>query len=367
MRLLLQFAVLLIMFWGCASKNQKLFDKEENHNDRNKELMKSFKVDEEVLVKFVEKNNESSSNDQVTEKVASPEKKVDPPKMKKGQPVRKDIKPDQNKYKQLQKISENKESQQGQYPEDYPEEFIKISKDAQELWKNYKPIVNIGEETALDINYLGVSTGKIILKTKEMTELAGKQAYHMNARLKTSRYYSYLYELDDNIDSYIAKESFLPLKYSLIQRESGQDVDDLQLFDWENFTTYTFYQRKTSKKEKKSKSQKYIPRYFQDPLSVIHFLRGLPMHEDAKYDIPVVNKGKVNIMHFKVLEKEMLDTAIGKKEAWKVMANTEYSGDRLKKGNMYFWFTTDDKRIFLKFNAKISIGSISGDIESYDP
>ena len=100
----------------------------------------------------------------------------------------------------------------------------------------------------MDINYMGISTGKIVLTTEQETVIGERPVYHVNARVKTADYYRYLYELDDNIDSYILKDIYSPVKFSLIQRESGQDVDDLQLFDIEKLKTYSFYKAKVFNK-----------------------------------------------------------------------------------------------------------------------
>ena len=342
---------------SCSTNWGNFFRKKSDTTVRNEKLIKSFKVEKEVLEKFEEK--EQIAQKEVEKKTEPVEKKVP-----EDTPKRRVIKPDQKSYERLKPVAVVKKKTE--YPEDYPPEFVEMDKKSKKVWSQYHKTVKVGEKLVLDMNYMGVSTGKIILTTKAITVVGNKRSYHFNARMKTSRYYSYLYELDDNIDSFMTIATNIPIKFSLIQRESGQDVDDLQLFDHEQLKTYTFYQRQTKEKLKKKKKTLPIPKFFQDPLSVIHFLRGLPFSLGAEYEVPVVNKGEVNTMQFKVLEKEAIKTAIGEKEAWKVRAISDYSGEKLKKGNMYFWFSADQDKIFLQFKAKITIGSISGEIESYD-
>ncbi len=217
----------------------------------------------------------------------------------------------------------------------------------------------------MDINYMGISTGKIVLTTEEETTIGEQKVYHAKARVKTSDYYSYLYELDDNIDSFTSKETLTPVKFSLIQRESGQDIDDLQLFDLDKLKTYSFYKRVTDDRTKKKKEEKYTPIKYTDPLSIIWFLRGLPMDKGKSFDIPIMNRGKVIMLHAENDGPETIKTKIGKVKAYKMTATTAYTGETLKSGDMTFWFSADDRRIFLKFKAKIKIGSISGDIETF--
>lgn len=340
--------------------------------------MESFGAQNEVLEQFSEnkekepeKAPEEKAKDKKTaekaledEKTLEKDASVTKAKEKKPEviaPVKKNKLEPKNK-----KASTRASSEEKKFPEDYPEELIDISKKAIPLWRKYDPRFYPGEKIIMDINYMGISTGKIVLTTEEETQIGNKKVFHVGARVKTSDYYSYLYELDDNVDSYISKANLLPVKFSLIQRESGQDIDDLQLFDHDKLTTYSFYQRVTKKKTKKKKTEKYTPTHFTDPLSVIWFLRGLPMNQGASFEVPIMNRGKIIMLKAVSKGIETIDTAIGRKQAYKIEAVTSYTGETLKSGDMTFWFSADDKRIFLKFNAKIKIGSISGDIEKYE-
>jgi hypothetical protein len=222
-----------------------------------------------------------------------------------------------------------------------------------------------GEKIQLHISYMGVSTGKIKMETRKSVKLGGHESYHVHARVKTADFYSYLYSVDDICDSYIRKDNFIPLKFSLIQRESAQDIDDLQLFDQGEHKTYSLYKRVTKEKTKKKKKIEFIPKKFQDPLSVFYFIRGLPM-DKRKYIIPIVNQGRVEILSAKFDMVETIKTDIGTMEAYRVDVSTKHKGKTIEGGKMTFWFSADEKRIFLKFNAKIKIGSISGEIDSYE-
>lgn len=343
---------------GCSSKLKKK-NKEDikDHGIRNEKLLESFQVDQDVMEKFkVEKKPKSQmEKDKVTV-------------IKENKAVRTTIRPKPQKLNFEKKKNKTIASIETKsiYPPDYPDKLIKINKITEEFWKDFSPRVYPGEKTKMDINYMGVSTGSITISVNEMTQVADEQAYFLNARVKTAKYYSYLYELDDNIDSYVSVKDFSPVKYSLIQRESGQDIDDLQLFDSTKFKNLFFYKRVTKEKNKKRQGNVYIPQRFQDPLSIIFFLRGLPMRNGDVYNVPIVNKEKVILFNTKIAGVEKIQTKLGERSAIKMVVSTKYTGDTLKSGDMTFWFSNDEKRIFLKFNAKIKIGSISGDIEQYE-
>lgn len=351
---------------SCSTKLSEYFSSEEKTNERNEELIKSFDVESNVLEKFKEKAEVMKSEVKIEQAPIVNETtktKLIVKSKKTKNTISKKETPKQKKEVVKTKIQKLPKSQ---YPDDYPEDLIQLDNKTEGYWTSLKPTLFEGEEVFMDINYMGVSTGKIALTTKPITKLGEEDVYHFHARVKTSRYYSYLYDLDDNVDSYISTKNFLPVKFSLIQRESGQNIDDLQLFDSEKLLSYTFYKRETSKKTKKSKDVTPIPKRFQDPLSIVYFLRSLPFIKGKNYIIPIMNKGKVLTLDAHIEKIETLKTEIGTREAFKIIASTKYEGDTLKSGDMIFWFSTDERKIFLKFEAEIKIGSISGDIEKYN-
>lgn len=352
---------IIVLLTSCSSRLTNFFKSDSETVKRNDQLMKSFDVDDNVLEKFAQKEKVQPVSK--PEAIVTKDKTTPPVKKKKVQK-----KTTKKKIKKIaKKKTKNKKRKKKifEYPDGYPEQFKPVDILTEKYWDEFKPIVFPGEKVVLEINYMGLTTGKIAITTKPMSKIGDIDVFHFNARVKTSRYYSYLYELDDNIDTYLSVDKFSPIKYSLIQRESGQNIDDLQLFDHAELKSYTFYKRETKKKTKKSKGIKFIPRRFQDPLSIIYFIRGLPMEKGRHFEIPIINKGKLIILKAKMAGTEKIKTKLGVKEAYIVKASTTYSGATLKSGNMTFWFTKDERRIFLKFKAKIKIGAISGDIVKY--
>jgi hypothetical protein len=273
-------------------------------------------------------------------------KKINPPQNAKSQAV-------------VEKIEPKKS-----LPKDYPEEFSRINAKAEAFWKNYKPNHFVNEKVYLDIHYLGMTVGKIMVTNRGKEMINGKEVWHLHARFKSAPFYRSIYELDDTVDTYVSTDQFLSLRYSLIQRESKQDVDDLQLNDREQMKTFWFYKQKTSEGKLRNKEKNgFIPYFSIDPFSVLFFYQGLPMKTGDIYEIPLINKSKILILKSVVEGREKIDTEIGKNiKAIRVHATTKYTGETLKDGDLYFWFSDDNKRTLLKAQAKIKIGSVTADI-----
>lgn len=248
-------------------------------------------------------------------------------------------------------------------PKDYPEEIKQLNTNAEKVWKQYKPNHTVGEKVYLDIHYLGMTVGKIMVVNNGKKMINGKEVWHLHARFKSAPFYSGIYELDDTVDTYVTTDQFLSIRYSLIQRESKVNIDDLQLHDRDQLKTFWFYkQKKTDGKVKNKNEEKFIPFYSIDPFSVVFFYQGLPLKDGDEYEIPVINKGKMLMLRSKVEGREKIQTEYGEKRAIRMHATTKYSGDTLKSGDLFFWFSDDGKHTLLKAQAKIKIGSVTADI-----
>lgn len=249
-------------------------------------------------------------------------------------------------------------------PADYPPEMLAINEKAKKVWDVYKPNHHINEKIFLDIHYLGMTVGKIMVTNKGKNLIDNKEVWHFHARFKSAPFYSSIYELDDTVDTFVTTDKFLSVKYSVIQRESKFNIDDIQLLDHEALKVYWLYhsKRKSDGKKKDKKEEKAIPFYSIDPFSSLFLYQGLPLKDGDVYEIPVVNKGKVLILRSKVEGRETIDTEMGRKKSIRVQATTQYSGDTLKSGDLTYWLSDDDKRTLLKAKAKISLGSVTADI-----
>jgi hypothetical protein len=253
------------------------------------------------------------------------------------------------------------------YPEDYPQLLKDYDVNSKNVWSKFKPIFYQGEQSIMSISYLGVIAGYITISSKGIVKLSDKTTYHYYARFKSKDAYRYFYWLDDTIETYIEKSTFLPTKYSLIQREKKQNVDDLELFDFKKLKTFHWYKRVKEGNNKNEKVENYIPRFSQDSFSALQFVRGLPMKKGDRYDFPVVTRGKPWLLKVEVIGEETVSVNGKDIRAFKLKAETHFPGVLQKSGDINFWYSSDESRKLVKFQAKIKIGSIYGELVEYKP
>ena len=341
----------VLLLGSCSSWKQKDFEK-----DLEKSPEASPAITEKqapILEKFEVKEVEEEKK-VVTEKPKTTEKKIIPPK-------KTAVKKTEEKKPEVKKVEAPPVKA---LPKDYPPAMLASNEKAKKVWDLYKPNHHINEKIFLDIHYLGMTVGKIMVTNKGKAVIDNKEVWHFHARFKSAPFYSNIYELDDTVDTYVTTDKFLTVKYSVIQRESKQNVDDIQLLDHDALKVYWLYQskRKSDGKRKDKKEEKPIPFYSIDAFSSLFFYQGLPLNNGDVYEIPVVNKGKVLILRSKVEGRETIETETGVRKAVRLQATTQYTGDTLKSGDLTFWFSDDNKRTLLKAKAKISLGSVTADI-----
>ena len=98
-------------------------------------------------------------------------------------------------------------------------------------------------------------------------------------------------------------------------------------------------------------------------------VRGVPEREPLR--LPVFDNGKSYVLEVRFLGRERLDLPkpLGKKVPTMVVEPVlaEGTGLFVKEGRLKIWLTDDERRIPVRLRAKVAIGSVAADLESYRP
>jgi hypothetical protein len=219
----MRYLLILIFIFGCAFNKKELEQLEDFEGGKGENLLDQLDIDKNVVDKFrVEKEPETL------------EKKTDKKKIVKKKKKKKKKLTPRKVLTQLEKVRNR---------EEYPKNYVKYDKESAKIWENYKPKIIENEKAVYQVKYSGVNIGNIFMALDKPTTIQGRDVYHFIGRLKSSSYYSYIYELDDKIESFVDVEYFKPIKFSMEQDESSKKVSDLQLFDWEELKTYYRYRK----------------------------------------------------------------------------------------------------------------------------
>jgi len=237
-------------------------------------------------------------------------------------------------------------------------------------YPNRRPKVDpiwLNEKAVYDINYLGMNAGQFTLRTLPFKEINGRKVYHVFGEAVSGKVFSLFYSLKDTIETFIDYESFAPHRFHIVLDESKQKRNSLELYDSEKGETF-FWNRWNHHKKGYTEVKEFFPMqpFSQDSLSSLYYLRTADLSDGAVVKFPVVSEGKNWDAEVTVVRREMLDTPMGKIRAVVLKPETKYQGILKKQGDSFLWLSDDDRKILLRLEAKVKIGSVVAALKSFE-
>ncbi len=214
-----------------------------------------------------------------------------------------------------------------------------------------------GERLVYDVRYLGISAGTAVLEVLDKTEMNGRDVYHILSTVRSNDFISFFYPVNNRIESFIDTENLYSHLIKIKQHQGKRRREKVIGFN-------QAHHRAVQVKNNRSTVFK-IPPNVQDSLSSLYFFRTFPpVDVGTSAFIPVHESRKNWELEIQVLNKERLKTEVGVFDTVKVKAVVRFEGLLMDKGDVYIWFTDDEKRIPVKIKSKIKIGSISISLKS---
>lgn len=222
-----------------------------------------------------------------------------------------------------------------------------------------------GEQLKYHVGYkwyaLKFNAGVINFKV-DPALIKNKQAYHYSAVGKTYKSYDWFFRVRDKYDSWVDKETLMPIKFIRDVDENGYYIYETINFQQNNNLAYV-------KKDNDKKFHKYkVPACTQDVLSIIYWSRGLDFTNYKKNDtVPVkvfIDKEMFSL-YIRYLGKETIKTKFGKVRcvvfAPLLIEGTLFSGGE----KMKIWATDDANHLPVLVETPIVVGKIRAQLVSY--
>lgn len=216
-------------------------------------------------------------------------------------------------------------------------------KEAKEKPIAIKPPENklrVGEKFTYKVEWLGMNVGIITLSVTEIVQINGRQTYHIVATAKAAKIIAKLYNVEDELSTYIDVERFYPLRLEKKQREGGYRADEYTDFDHEKQKAFYFSRLNHSKKEYA------FPQGAQDPLSCIYYFRLLDI-SNRETIFTNVNADEENwLLEARIQKRGIINIKdVGEWEAFMVEPIPWFQGKIKRKAKATIWFSADEKRI----------------------
>lgn len=215
---------------------------------------------------------------------------------------------------------------------------------------------NIPERLVYDLTWTGIKAGEATLEIQDNGE-------HLLivSTARSAKWVSIFYKVDDRVESKLLKANPYQMighavNYRLKIREGRHRKDKEVVFDVSRskaiYIDYLGQERK--------EIDITFPVF--DPLSSFYYLRDLHLEVGKPVFVTIFDSKKVWNVEVQVLRKERIAVPAGEFDTIVVKPLMKSEGIFYRKGDIYIWLTDDEKRIPVKLQTKVKIGSINANL-----
>ncbi len=234
-----------------------------------------------------------------------------------------------------------------------------------------RPIVDPfrpGEKVTIKLSYFNVVAGEMIIEVLPFKVVNGKKSYHFKISGKSNSFFSSVYAVDDQAETFMDYETLLPYNMAVDVKETKQLRTVRSYFDWKKMKAF-FWEKKITKKhgvEEKNIEWKIEP-YAQNIFSSIFYLRTFTLTPGKVIQFRMADNKKNMVVKVHVLRRETIKTEIGDIKTVVVKPELAIDGVFKPMGDVFFWLTDDDRKFVVRIESKIKIGTIIGSLKEIIP
>jgi hypothetical protein len=225
-----------------------------------------------------------------------------------------------------------------------------------------------GEKVTYAVSYMGVTAGHMSLEVLPFVQVNDRKHYHFRGQIWTTLRFSKIYSVQDSISSMVDFELLRPTVYKLQVEESGQKKESRFYIDWVDLRAFFWEKKITEKSGLEEKKHDWLVEPFsQDIFSSLFYLRVFPWDTGVERAFPVADDKQNLIYKGKVLRKEYLKIKAGEFQTLVLEPKIELQGKFKPSGEIYIWLSDDHRKLILKIQAKVTMGSLIAEATEVKP
>ena len=215
---------------------------------------------------------------------------------------------------------------------------------------------DVGERLVFDVNYGFITAGEAVLEVPALDSVAGRKCFRIEFRVNSLPSFSWIYRVEDRYVTYIDVATIAPWKFEQHVREGSYKRDFIAEFD----------QRRTVAKT--SEGTYPVPPYVHDILSAFYYARTIdygPLKAGDQVQLSNFSKDKTYDLVVRVLGRQQLEVAAGTFNTVVIEPLVREGGLIKTEGRIVVWLTDDERKIPVRVNTKVVIGSIDTELKGY--
>ena len=211
---------------------------------------------------------------------------------------------------------------------------------------------HVGETLTYDVSWSQFLTaGTAVARVVEKKPSSGSTAYAIVADGRplplVARFYPVYYKMDSLLDTF----SILSLETSSYSEEKGHKRQSTTRFD--RGARRAFYEAPTES----VKENFEVPANVQDGLATLYAVRSHAFKAGEHFSIPVADDGSLYSVEFDTRGPERVRVPMGDVEAWNLKLTILDDKKQPAATNSAVWISTDARRLPVKLQSDLPVGS----------
>jgi hypothetical protein len=224
----------------------------------------------------------------------------------------------------------------------------------------YRKILNaafgVGERLTFSVNYGFINAGEAIMSIPAYDTIEGRPCYRIEFSVNSLPSFAWIYKVEDRYLTYVDVDAIAPLKFEQHIREGTYRRDFIAEFDQAEHVAKT------------SEGEYHIPDYVHDIMSAFYYVRTIGFSSLTPGQVMTLYnfyKDKSYELGVRFLGRQELKVEAGTFRTVVVEPLVKEGGLFKSEGRIVIWLSDDDRKIPVRVNTKVIIGSIDVELTSY--
>lgn len=221
----------------------------------------------------------------------------------------------------------------------------------------------VGEKITYQLKWGVIPAGRVVLEVLPHTSINGLPARHFRMTIRSAGFIDTIYKVRSSFDGFTDLMLQHSLRYHKKQREGSSRRDVVVHFHPDPQTSQYHNQKK------RARAPIAVPPGCFDPFSVIYFCRLFdpaayeflerPVSDGKKWKMGrVTNRGRETLL----IDGKEYDTFVLEPDTKDLSGVFKKSRD----ANLFIWMSSDQRRIPVKVQSKVVVGSFTAEMISYE-
>lgn len=215
---------------------------------------------------------------------------------------------------------------------------------------------SVGEKLLFNVNYGIITAGYAEMSIPQMENVLGNPTFKVQFTVRSTPTFDFFFEVRDRYETYLDSAGIFPWRFEQHIKEGKFSRDYTAIFDQKNQTAT-------------SGDEVYvIPPHVHDIMSAFYYARTIDYSKfkmGQRVHLQNFFKGKSNPLDIKYLGKQKITVAAGTFNCIIVEPMVKEGGLFKNEGRILIWLSDDERKIPVKVNTKVIIGSIDAELKEY--